>query len=423
MTNLPVPFLRMKQRMISVCQDYRWGVEIFSFPKALSIVLVVLSCFACTKENSLLLISDGSVYQPKEYYPAFSWDSTPQYFMFGDMERLLKPDEVNSIAQKTGFVCIEKSHGLKPLGAAELGAKHEAEAFKSIHPDVKVLFYFNSAWAWPFTSYNKSFTRQNIDAHQELKKFLLTDPKTGELDHRRDIFSFDVLNPEFREWWVETVVKGVQESGCDGVFIDQMHGFFYLREDRKEEVFKAMGKMLGDLKNKLGPDKILLANNANDDIAKYVYPHIDATMFEHYNSQLTSKENLLKEWADMLKNAKAGKISVFRIGVEHDRKGVREPDGKAYGAEMEQLAREKLEFYLSCFLIGAQPYAYFQYGWGWNLEDGSLVDFPELLKPLGAPRGSYKRTSTEGWEFTREFKHASVWVNTASRESKITWRE
>ena len=72
---------------------------------------------------------------------------------------------------------IEKSHGMEELGAAELGAKHEAAAFKKIKPDVKVLFYFNAAYAWPYTSYNRDFTTQRIDAHPELKKFLLPHPK------------------------------------------------------------------------------------------------------------------------------------------------------------------------------------------------------------------------------------------------------
>jgi hypothetical protein len=400
----------------------RLAIKSLFLTKVVSIALLMLICFSCQNENTAFKISDGTVFQPTEYYPDFSWNITPQYFMFGDMERLLKPEEVNFIAERTGFVCIEKSHGLEPLGAAELGAKHEAAAFKSINPDIKVLFYFNSAWAWPFTSYNKNFTRENIEAHPDLKKFLITDPKTGELNHRRDIFSFDVLNPEFREWWVETVAKGMKVSDCDGVFIDQMHGFFYLREDRKEEVLKAQGEMLTNLKNKIGPDKILMANNANDDIAKYVYPAIDATMFEHYNSKLSSKENLLKEWDDMLKNAKQGKMSIFRFGVEHDRKEPRNNNGEEHFAEMEKLAKENLDFYLSCFLIGAQPYAYFQYGWGWDLSHGSLVDYPELAKPLGSPKGAYKRINPDGWEFKREFEHASVWLNTETRESKITWK-
>jgi hypothetical protein len=145
-------------------------------------------------------------------------------------------------------------------------------------------------------------------------------------------------------------------------------------------------------------------------------------MFEHYNSELTSKENLLKDWNDMLKNAKAGKISVFRIGVEHDRTGPGNENRDERFGNMTRLAREKLEFYLACYLIGAQPYSYFQYGWGWTLSDGSTVDFPELSKPLGAPKGPYTRIDPEGCEFTREFEHASVRVNTETREGSIEWR-
>jgi hypothetical protein len=62
------------------------------------------------------------------------------------------------------------------------------------------------------------------------------------------------------------------------------------------------------------------------------------------------------------------------------------------------------------------------YSWGWKLATGPLVDYPELQKPLGEPKGAYKRIIPEGWEFTREFEHASVWVNTETREAKIAWK-
>ena len=86
------------------------------------------------------------------------------------------------------------------------------------------------------------------------------------------------------------------------------------------------------------------------------------------------------------------------------------------------LAQERIEYHLACYLIGAQPYSYFQYGWGWTLSSGSLIDFPELQKPLGSPKGAYKRIATDTWEFTREFEHASVWVDTEKGQAKITWR-
>jgi hypothetical protein len=368
------------------------------------------------------LNSDGSRFVPKDFYPKFSWDTTPMYYMFGDGQRVLHAEEVEFIADRTDFLCIEKSHGHEELGAAELGAKHEAAAFKKIKPDMKVLFYFNSAYAWPFTSYNRAFTRREIDEHPELKKFLIVDPKTGELAHRSNVFFFDVLNPELREWWASTVAKGVADSGCDGAFIDQMHGFQWLREDKKDAVQKAMGDMMALLKQKMGPDKILLGNNANQEIAKRVFPVIDASMFEHYNEKLLSKEALLQDWDDMLRIAQAGKMSIFRIGVESDRSPSQNQGRRGSRRDPSALAKERVEYYLACFLIGAQPYSYFQYGWGWTLSSGSLHDFPELHKPIGAPQGAYQRMTPEGWEFTREFERASVWVNTESGQAKITWK-
>lgn len=377
--------------------------------------LVAAQDLSTSLDQRSLRISDGGQFVPKDFYPKFSWDTTPLYFMFQDKNRLLSPKEVEFIAARTDFLCIEKSHGKTQLGAAELGAKHEAAAFKKAKPGCKVLFYFNSAYAWPYTSYSKDFTRERIEAHPELKQFLIPNPKTGELIQHYGAFCFDVLNPEFREWWVETVAKGVRESGCDGVFIDQMHGNSRFRKEKQPEIEKAMGDMMAALKKRMGPDKILLGNNANNNDAKYVYPVCDALMFENYATVRSSKENLLKEWGDMLRNAQEGKISVFRLGVEGTGRRNLKPN-------MPKLSQEKLEFALACYLIGAQPYSYFMYSWGWLLSTGPLVDYPELQKPLGAPKGAYQRTTSDGWDFTREFERASVWVNTETRQAKITWR-
>ena len=362
-----------------------------------------------------LLISDGSRFVPKDFYPEFSWETPPRYFMFGDKNRVLRPEQVRFIAGQTDFLCIEKSHGMGQLGAAELGARHEAAAFKKIKPGMKVLFYFNAAYAWPYTSYNRNFTRRRIEAHPELKEFLVTHPDTGKLADRYGAFCYDVLNPDFREWWVETVAKGVEQSGCDGAFIDQMHGSVALRKHKRAEIEKAVGKMMAALKKRMAPDKILLANNAYAADARHVYPVSDAIMFENYATVKSSKESLLSEWGQMLRNAKSGKISVFRLGVEGTGRRNLKPN-------MPQLSKQKLEFALACYLIGAQPYSYFMYSWGWKLSSGALVDYPELKKPLGPPKGAYRRTTPHGWEFIREFEHASVWVNTETRKAKITWR-
>jgi hypothetical protein len=118
-------------------------------------------------------------------------------------------------------------------------------------------------------------------------------------------------------------------------------------------------------------------------------------------------------------------MSIFRIGVEQDPFGSpHENQDEALSREdrMALLAKERIEYHLACFLIGAQPYSYFQYGWGWTLSSGSLYDYPELHKPLGAPEGAYQRTSPDAWEFTRDFEHAQVWVDTEKGQGKITWK-
>jgi hypothetical protein len=51
-----------------------------------------------------LLISDGSRFVPKDFYPKFSWETTPRYFMFGDKNRVLRPEQVRFIAERTGFL-------------------------------------------------------------------------------------------------------------------------------------------------------------------------------------------------------------------------------------------------------------------------------------------------------------------------------
>ena len=181
---------------------------------------------------------------------------------------------------------------------------------------MKVLFYFNAAYAWPYTSYNEIFADENLAKNPQLKETLVVRGKTGKLATRYGAYCYDVLNPFFRKWWVETVAKGVREAGCDGAFIDQMHGNVDYRKNKSAEIEVAMGEMMAALKKELGPDKILLANNAYTESARFVYPVSDAIMFENYARQRSSKENLLAAWEDMLKMAKDGKISVFRLGVE-----------------------------------------------------------------------------------------------------------
>lgn len=401
-----------------------------------NVFLAIVLVGGCASYSSLngkgqaerLVTSNGVVFEVADHYPDFSWQTVPTYMMFADGKRLLKDAERRKIVSETDFICIEKNHGLTTLGDAVLGLEHENTAFKELKPGIKVLGYLNGALTYPFTRYTKMLTAGEIDAHPEMKAFLVTDSKTGELAKTRGLYGYNVLNSEMRAWWSDAAADMVRVSGADGIFIDQMHGFSWLHPvEKRQAVVDGVGDMMAQLKAKIGPDKILLANNGAH--IEPVFEVSDAFMFEHYKRSAThTKEKLLQDWQLMEKIADAGKICIYRFGAS--------PDGgmpqEAIQAGQSQprlrddvyakLAKEQLEFYLSLYLIGAQPYSYFQWNWGWKLQTGPLEHYPELQKPLGKPLGKYTRVHPDQWEFTREFEHASVWVDTDKWVAKIEWK-
>ncbi len=356
--------------------------------------------------------------------PPFSWETTPVYQMFADSVQF-KDEDVRTIAETTDFLCIEKQHGIKDLGSADAGAKHAISQFKALKPDMSCLVYLNSAYAYPFISKSKAFDYRG-EIHKpenaKYKSFLIVDPETGELAYREGDHThyFDVLNPDFRSWWVKTIGEFVREAGGDGLFVDQMHGFSWLREDRADEVAEAQALMMRMAKEEIGPDKMLLLNNAAH--IPGLFEAGDAFMFEHYNPELLSKEEIVKDWALMKKTADAGKVSVWRVGIEQDQAAVtRREQGQEMTPEFSaNLSQKRISYYQAAFLIGAQEYSYLQYGWGWTLHTGPLCDYPELQQPLGRPLGDAERESPDGWAFRRQFEHADVWVDLERAEGRIT---
>lgn len=396
------------------------------FCAAISVAVLLAGCrhlghVVESGKEDLLAAGRGVPFVAPKYYPAFSWEKVPVYMMFAD-DRLLNDSEVRKIAAESDFICIEKHHGRKPLGDAALGLKHENSVFKQLEPGIKVLGYFNGALAYPFTRYTEMLTTKRIDEHPEMKAYLVADPKTGELAITRGLFGYNVLNPDMRAWWSDAVADMVRESGADGIFIDQMHGLAWLHQsNQRSDVEDGVADMMRQLKAKIGPDKILLANNGAH--IEEIFSIADAFMFEHYKREVThTKEKLLQDWSLMKKIADAGKICVYRFGAEPaPGSGLAAPNRSARDEEWAELSKEQLPFYLAVYLIGAQPYSYFQWGWGWGLNTGPLENYPEFQKPLGKPLGEHKRVHADGWEFTREFEHASVWVDTDKWEANIEW--
>ena len=350
------------------------------------------------------------------------------YMMFTHSDRLLNDEELNKISSESDFICIEKNHGLTTLGDAVLGLKHEANAFKGIKPEITVLGYFNAARAFPFTRYTESFRDENLDQNPEMNEFLVKDPETGKPHKFMTQYCLDVLNPDMRKWWSDSAADMVFTGDADGIFIDQMHGFAWLHpEEKRGDVRDGVIDMMRQLKQKIGPDKILLANNGAH--IPEIFEISDAFMFEHYDLKVThTKEALLNDWELMEKIADAGKICIYRFSTEPEPNShlAKYKGGKGRiidkRDEFAELSKKQLEFYLALYLIGAQPYAYFQWNWAWNINTGPLEHYPELHKPLGKPLAKFTRLYPDKWEFTRHFEHARVWVDTEKRTAKIDWK-
>eukprot|EP01084_Bolivina_argentea_P269570 458180_1 len=73
---------------------------------------------------------------------------------------------------------------------------------------------------------------------------------------------------------------------------------------------------------------------------------------------------------------------------------------------------------LAAFLMGMEKYSYFGAGFKWD-DNGWNYWWPEFSYKLGKPKGKFTQN---GFKFTREFQHASVFIDCESLESNVEWR-
>lgn len=92
-------------------------------------------------------------------------------------------------------------------------------------------------------------------------------------------------------------------------------------------------------------------------------------------------------------------------------------------AELQAVALARFNSELALFLLVASEYNFWIYSWFWDFDDyvpgkpDSSIPagfFPEAKCALGAPTGPYKRV-TGTYTYTREFAHASVFVDLTNR--------
>lgn len=354
-----------------------------------------------------------------KYYPNFSWETVPVAFHFGK-KTLMTEKELKFVTSHSNFICLEKSYGNKQFGNTEDGIEQEARQLKKYNPNMKVIFYWNTFLDYPMYKAHKVY-----EQHPEW--WLRT--KNGELDLKNgDIKRYDLSNPKVRGWWTDVAKKAVVDGSADGVFMDAFPQIKSpankkLWGDKKyEDIQQGLRDIIDETRQKLGVDKLLVYNGIRStpefNIGDEHPTTTDAVMIEHFGIiKSTSKESMLKDIQEMEKAGKGGKIVVFKAWPGFtwlDKDFMAKPL-----KEKRKIAQKNITFPLAAFLVGAQENCYFVYNWGYGIDSGCLEWYPELDKKLGKPLAD---ATQKDWELSRDFEHASVWVNLETKESKIDWK-
>ncbi|MEO6244453.1 MAG: putative glycoside hydrolase, partial [Opitutaceae bacterium] len=344
---------------------------------------------------------------------SFSWDRVPLNLHFGKRSADMTEAEINFVADHSRFVALEKSHGVVAHGSTEAGISDTARRLKQRNPAVKVLFYLNAFINWPgydaFKTYRPEWT--------------LRDAAGKIVTHPSGTPRPDPTHADFREWWSEVVANTNRTGALDGVFVDALPQAIspalakQIGEAKAKAVVQGLREMLALTKRKLGPDRIVVANGLRTTDFREIldWDGIDGVMIEHFGAFQTDAPANIKADLDSIALAAAkGKFVVLKgwPGFNFTEK---ERMQRPY-AELLGLARERITFPLACFLVAAQPGSHFCYSWGYTDRHGMLESYSELDRPLGPPKGD---AVWQGLTATREFAHASVWVDLAAKQARI----
>ncbi len=367
---------------------------------------------------ALLIVPLAGLADPAQpnIFPGFSWDRVPLNLHFGKRSPDLTDAEFDFIASHSSLIALEKSHGATPHGSTEAGIADSARRITQRNPAAKVLFYFNAFINWPgyeaFKTYRPVWTLRTAAGQV--------------VEHSSGTPRPDPSNAEFREWWSEVVAKANRSAPLGGVFIDALPQALtpalakQVGKEKARAVVAGLREMIALTKRKLGPNSLVVANGLRTTDFREIldWEGIDGVMIEHFGGFNTDSPTDIKADIDSIAlTAAKGKFVVIKgwPGFDWlDKEMMKRPY-----AELLKLARERITFPLACFLIAAEPGSHFCYSWGYTDRHGMLDAYPEFDRPLGPPKAAAK---WEGLTATREFAHASVFVNLETKVARIDWK-
>ena len=347
--------------------------------------------------------------------PPFSWERVPVYAHLGKTDDDFTARELEFLASRFDFVTIEKGQAVRKRGSTEEGIYEAARELKKLNPRMKVLFYWNTFINYPLYRALDRFKPE----------WRLKDKNGNEVLKAGRIPRPDLSLAEVRRWWSDVAAEAMTQAPLDGIFADALPQVLtpalprLLGEGKARAVVEGLQEMLALTRKNMGPHKLVLANGirAGDYRQILDWEGISGVMIEHFGHFTSaSPENIRADLESLAMVAARKKFAVLKAWPGFswlDSDMMQRPH-----EELARLARERMTFPLACFLVGARPYSYFCYSWGYRQDDGMLDAYPELQKQFGPPRGE---ATWKGLTATRQFAHASVWLDLAGKKAQIMW--
>ncbi|QGJ68685.1 Hypothetical protein PBC10988_3460 [Planctomycetales bacterium 10988] len=388
-----------------------------------TVILIVLFNMILSPANQT------SASELEDRYPSFSWDTVPLY-MHIRKATSFNAEELSFISQFP-LITFEKATGHLDHGSVEAGTLVAAKAIKQLNPATKILCYRNV-----FVHYSNYASNEKLD---RIDGGLLVDLNSGSNKLVRNrVPAYDLSNPDVRNWWIDSCLTMTQQPAIDGLFIDGNikaleNGYLksQIGAEKKLAVKEGYLTLMERTRKAVGEDKILVANliRARFPQAGLEYMnYFDGSYLENFFHNIgntTYAEYASKGIEAVQKAGNDGKIIAFstayQVPQQSDNKlsTIRDIDDQIKMIETDEEARKEMLYCLATFLICAEQYSYFRCD-GYSADNKTNWNrwYPEFDKPLGPPQG---RATRNGYEFTRRFEHASVWLDVEHGKSKIQW--
>ena len=296
-------------------------------------------------------------------YPEFSWDNIPLYMHM--RKGIAFTQEELSYLAKFPIITLEKTTGSTTYGSTEKGSLEAAKAIKAYNPDTKVLYYRNIMVHYGGYDVNNSLGK--------VENPLLKDASGNtNIVHGGKRGAYDLTDPGLQDWWLDHCEDMAGYEHIDGLFIDgnikALEPVFLGKEigaEKKSAVAEAYGKMMKELDDRVGENKILIANlirarlpnSGLDYMNSFDGSYLEA--FENPANGFTRLEYVARAIDATQQAAQDGKIICMSMGLGRARKTGIGIDDTRMDARENARVQDRLTYSLAIFLICAEKYSYF----------------------------------------------------------------